>query len=211
MLVDRILLRPDDRNRVIDSAELGFRFGGGRLDIWINRQKHLAVSSTLECAYCGTRYTPPQPNLFSFNSPIGACETCRGFGRTIDIDLDLVIPEPGLSIAEGAVKPWGNPSNPRHEYDELIDFCRERKIPVDIPFQRLNRSQKRFIIEGTKAITAFEGFSTGSRPKPTKCRCACFCPAIAATTPARTVRGRASRPHPSVTGSAAAPSPKSTR
>ncbi|MGB7919038.1 MAG: excinuclease ABC subunit UvrA, partial [Desulfobacterales bacterium] len=57
VLVDRILLRPDDRNRVIDSAELGFRFGGGRMDIWINRQKHLAVSSTLECAYCGTRYT----------------------------------------------------------------------------------------------------------------------------------------------------------
>ena len=158
VLVDRIQLRPDDRNRVIDSAELGFRFGGGRMDIWINRQKHLAVSSTLECAYCGTRYTPPQPNLFSFNSPIGACETCRGFGRTIDIDLDLVIPDPGLSIAEGAVKPWGNPSNPRHEYDELIDFCRKSKIPVDIPFHHLNESQKRFIVEGTEGYYGIRGF-----------------------------------------------------
>ncbi|MEN8751686.1 MAG: excinuclease ABC subunit UvrA [Desulfobacterales bacterium] len=158
VLVDRILLRPDDRNRVIDSAELGFRFGGGQVDIWINRQKHLTVSSRLECAYCGTHYTSPQPNLFSFNSPIGACETCRGFGRTIDIDLDLVIPEPGLSIAEGAVKPWGNPSNPRHEYDELIDFCRERKIPIDIPFQRLNESQKRFVIEGTEDYYGIRGF-----------------------------------------------------
>ncbi|MEJ2477396.1 MAG: AAA family ATPase, partial [Desulfobacterales bacterium] len=158
VLVDRILLRPDDRNRVIDSAELGFRFGGGQVDIWVNRQKHLAVSSTLDCAYCGTHYTSPQPNLFSFNSPIGACETCRGFGRTIDIDLDLVIPDPGLSIAEGAVKPWGNSSNPRHEYDELIDFCRERKIPLDIPFQRLNEPQKQSIIEGTEGYYGIRGF-----------------------------------------------------
>lgn len=158
VLVDRILLGPDDRNRVIDSAELGFRFGGGRVDIWINRQKHLSFSSTLECATCRTRYAPPQPNLFSFNSPIGACETCRGFGRIIDIDLDLVIPEPGLSVAEGAVKPWGNRTNPRHEYDELIDFCRERRIPIDIPFQRLNESQKQSIIAGTEGYYGIRGF-----------------------------------------------------
>jgi len=158
VLVDRILLRPEDRNRVIDSAELGFRFGGGRVDIWINRQKHLAVSSTLQCAYCGTRYMPPQPNLFSFNSPIGACETCRGFGRTIDIDLELVIPDPELSIAEGAVKPWGNPANPRHEYAELIDFCQKRKIPIDIPFQHLNEPEKHAIIEGTEDYYGIRGF-----------------------------------------------------
>ncbi len=158
VLVDRILLRPDDRKRVIDSAELGFRFGDGRMDIWINRRQHLAFSGTLECANCKTRYAPPQPNLFSFNSPIGACATCRGFGRTIDIDLELVIPDPNLSIVDGAIKPWGSGSNARHEYEALIDFCRHRDIPVDIPFQRLNESQRRSIIEGTEDFYGVRGF-----------------------------------------------------
>ncbi|MFZ0241856.1 MAG: excinuclease ABC subunit UvrA [Desulfobacterales bacterium] len=158
VLADRILLRPQDRSRIIDSAESSFRFGAGRMDVWIDRRQHLSFSSTLECAYCGLRYAPPQPNLFSFNSPIGACDTCRGFGRTIDIDLDLVIPDAGLSIAGGAVKPWGNRSNPRHEFEELIDFCRQNRIATDIPFERLNQSQRNAIIEGTADYYGIRGF-----------------------------------------------------
>ena len=113
VLADRIALKPSDRQRVIDSAELAFRFGGGRLDVWLNREDHFSMSSNLDCAHCGQQYSIPLPNLFSFNSPLGACETCRGFGRTIDVDLDLVIPNRNMSISEGAVKPWGDSSKKR--------------------------------------------------------------------------------------------------
>ena len=88
VLADRLILRPKDKERVLDSLELAFRFGGGRLDVWIRPGRHYAFSSRLECARCKIEYAAPMPNLFSFNSPIGACETCRGFGRTIEIDLD---------------------------------------------------------------------------------------------------------------------------
>ena len=98
VLADRLVLRPQDRERVMDSLELAFRFGGGRLDVWIPPQKHYAFSNRLECARCRIEYNSPMPNLFSFNSPVGACDTCRGFGRTIGIDMDLVIPDHSLSL-----------------------------------------------------------------------------------------------------------------
>ena len=119
IVADRLLLRPSERKRIMDSLEQAFHFGKGRLDLWIGppvqrRQsqtgrpaKHLAFSRRLECAKCGISYNAPLPSLFSFNSPVGACETCRGFGRTIDIDLDLIIPNPDLTIEEGAIRPFG--------------------------------------------------------------------------------------------------------
>ena len=158
VLADRIALKPSDRKRIIDSAELAFRFGKGRLDVWLNRERHLALSCKLECAHCGQRYSPPMPNLFSFNSPLGACNTCRGFGRTIDIDLDLVIPDKKLSIAAGAVKPWGGPSNHRSEYDDLIEFCRTQAISTEVPFQKLKKSQQHAIVEGTSSYYGIRGF-----------------------------------------------------
>ena len=95
----------------MDSLEQAFRFGSGKLDLWINGL-HLAFSNSLECASCRITYKSPIPNLFSFNSPVGACKTCRGFGRTIEVDLGLVIPDPSLSIEEGAIKPWGSRKAP---------------------------------------------------------------------------------------------------
>ncbi len=158
VLADRISLKPSDRKRIVDSAELAFRFGGGRLDVWMNRERHLALSCNLECAHCGQRYSPPLPNLFSFNSPIGACKACRGFGRTIDIDLDLVIPDKKISISDGAVKPWGGPSNHRSEYEDLIEFCRAQGISTEVPFQKLSKTQQRAIVDGTSTYYGIRGF-----------------------------------------------------
>ncbi|HEX5681676.1 MAG TPA: excinuclease ABC subunit UvrA, partial [Desulfobacterales bacterium] len=93
VVADRLVFRPEEKQRVLDSIELAFRFGGGRLDLWMPPDGHHAFSSRLECAFCQIAYSAPLPNLFSFNSPIGACDTCRGFGRTIGIDLDLIIPD----------------------------------------------------------------------------------------------------------------------
>ena len=163
LVADRVMLGPTEHKRIMDSLEQAFRMGGGRLDVRIDRKTHMAFSSGLTCAACGIAYSPPAPNRFSFNSPIGACETCRGFGRVIDIDLDLIIPDTALSIEQGAVKPWRNHSTKssgreKIEFQELVAFCRRRNIPTDIPFKRLRAAQKKTIIDGTDDYYGIRGF-----------------------------------------------------
>ena len=158
IVADRVKFRPSDRTRILDSLEQAFGFGSGRIDIWSSPEGHLSFSNRLECAACEIGYNQPSPNLFSFNSPIGACETCRGFGRTIDIDPDLIIPNPALSLEEGAIKPWGNLENHRPEHKDLFLFCKKEKIPVDIPFKKLKRNQKKSIIGGTANYYGVRGF-----------------------------------------------------
>ena len=148
VLVDRFKWRGQERQRIIESAEQAFRFGGGRLDLWAPPDHHAAFSSALACPDCGIDYSPPPPGLFSFNSPVGACPTCRGFGRVIDIDPDLIVPDASLSIAQGAVKPWGGRDAHRDEYDDLVAFCREEGIPTEIPFKRLSDDQRAAIFDG---------------------------------------------------------------
>jgi excinuclease ABC subunit A len=157
VLADRLILRPEDKDRVLDSLELAFRFGGGRLDVWVPPDGHYAFSNRLECAACKIEYAPPLPNLFSFNSPMGACDTCRGFGRTIGIDMDLVIPDHSLALADGAIKPFGTADNGRMEYADLMDFCRRQKIPTKIPFRKLKPDHKKAIIQGTSTYYGIEG------------------------------------------------------
>ncbi|MBW2408632.1 MAG: excinuclease ABC subunit UvrA, partial [Deltaproteobacteria bacterium] len=158
VLADRVMMRSRDRQRIIDSLELAFRFGGGRLEVWIPPGRHYVFSKQLECAACKIQYSPPLPNMFSFNSPIGACDTCRGFGRTIGIDLDLIIPDPSRSLKDGAIKPFGSWEDGRMEHEDLMDFCRRRKIPTTVPFQRLKAAHKKAIIEGTSTYYGVEGF-----------------------------------------------------
>jgi len=157
VLADRLILRLKDKERVMDSLEMAFRFGGGKLDIWIPPKGHYAFSNRLECARCHIEYNPPVPNLFSFNSPMGACDTCRGFGRTIGIDMDLVIPDHSLSLQDGAIKPFGKSDNGRMEYGDLMDFCRRQKIPTDIAFAKLKAAHKKAIIKGTSTYYGIEG------------------------------------------------------
>ncbi len=158
IVVDRLLLRHSDRKRIFDSLEQAFSFGGGHLDLWIKGDRHLSFSNQLECAECKISYKRPIPNLFSFNSPLGACETCRGFGRIIDIDPDLVIPDRSLSLEEGAIKPWGSRAKHHMEFDDLLDFCRDNNIPTNIPFEDLQGSQKEAIIEGREEFYGVRGF-----------------------------------------------------
>jgi excinuclease ABC subunit A len=158
VLADRLILRPKDKARVLDSLELAFRFGGGRLDVWLGPDGHYAFSNRLACAHCNIEYSAPMPNLFSFNSPMGACDTCRGFGRTIGIDMDLVIPDHSLSLADGAIKAFGNPDNDRMEFTDLMDFCRRQKIPTHIPYGKLKAAHKNAITKGTSDYYGIEGF-----------------------------------------------------
>jgi excinuclease ABC subunit A len=158
VVADRLLLRPQEKERIMDSVEMAFRFGGGRMDVWIAPDEHHAFSNHLQCADCNIRYQAPLPNLFSFNSPIGACGTCRGFGRTIGMDMDLVIPDRTRSLEDGAVKPFGNPEDERMEFKDLMEFCRHAKIPTNIPFQKLTAAHQKAIFEGTSRYYGIQGF-----------------------------------------------------
>jgi excinuclease ABC subunit A len=157
VIVDRLLWGKAGRSRVLDSITTAYRMGGGRLAVVVMPDHITRFSSELACANCAgaSPIAPPNPNLFSFNSPIGACPKCRGFGRTIGVDIDLVIPDRGLTIGNGAVKPFGTD---REEYFELIDFCMKEKIPVDVPFGDLDESARRKIINGTKGYYGIKGF-----------------------------------------------------
>ncbi|MGH7817234.1 MAG: excinuclease ABC subunit UvrA, partial [Candidatus Binatia bacterium] len=110
VVVDRFVFRAQNKKRITDSLEQAFHYGKGRLNLFLPEEawRREPFSNHLHCPHCDISYRDPVPNLFSFNSPLGACETCRGFGRIIDIDLDLVIPDPGKSLSDGAIRPWIN-------------------------------------------------------------------------------------------------------
>jgi excinuclease ABC subunit A len=159
VLIDRLTARADIRERLVDSLETCFQQGHGQAIVITadDAARRLRFSEAFECKYDGTVYARPEPRLFSFNSPFGACPVCQGFGNTIGLDLDLVIPNPSLTLKEGAVEPW---TKPQFEWarDELKDFCRAEKIPMDVPFTELPRAQQRAIIEGKGKWSGVHGF-----------------------------------------------------
>ena len=111
VIQDRTRLDKSNRERIIEALELALHHGHNRVNVYPLDDQHkarkpLRFSSDLHCAQCDIDYPDPIPNRFSFNSPIGACDSCRGFGRTMDIDYDLVVPDKNKSIKNGAVKPW---------------------------------------------------------------------------------------------------------
>ncbi|HEV2885194.1 MAG TPA: excinuclease ABC subunit UvrA [Pyrinomonadaceae bacterium] len=159
VMVDRLVASPEVRQRLVDSLEICFQEGHGSANIETAEPNptRLKFSDRFECKYDGTLYAQPEPRLFSFNNPYGACPTCQGFGNTIGLDLDLVIPNPGLSLKEGAVEPW---TKPQHEwaFDELKQFCKSEKISMTVPFAQLSRGEQRALIEGKKDWSGVRGF-----------------------------------------------------
>lgn len=159
VLVDRLVARDNIRQRLVDSLETCFREGHGQavIETAAAEPLRLRFSESFECKYDGTVYATPEPRLFSFNNPFGACPTCQGFGNTIGLDLDLVIPNPGLTLGEGAIEPWTRP-----QYDwartELKSFCKSERIPTNLAFNQLTRQQQRAIINGKGEWAGVRGF-----------------------------------------------------
>jgi len=159
VLVDRLIVRPDMRGRLIDSVETCYREGQGQAEIEVvgNNPQRLRFSEQFECKQCRITYPAPEPRLFSFNNPFGACSTCQGFGNTMGLDLNLVIPNPQLSLKDGAIEPWTKP-----QFDwaraELRRFCKDVGIPMDVPFNQLTRQQQRAIINGANGFEGVRGF-----------------------------------------------------
>ncbi|KPK67592.1 hypothetical protein AMJ82_10305, partial [candidate division TA06 bacterium SM23_40] len=157
LVLDRIRLDRKKRTRIIDSLESAGRYGRGQIIVVLSGSRQMTFSEDLHCPDCDISYGDPVPNLFSFNSPLGACPNCRGFGRTIEIDPELVIPDPAKSLREGAIRPWTTPAF-EEGTDDLLRFCRRRNIPTDVPFSDLSAKHRQMIWEGTRDFYGVEGF-----------------------------------------------------
>jgi excinuclease ABC subunit A len=150
---DRLRLHSTHRERLREALETAMHHGNGRVIVYpMNDQaipdaQALKYSSHHHCPDCDIDFTEPQPSLFSFNSAIGACTECRGFGRIIGVDFGLVIPNTQKTLAEGAIKPWQTPSF--HEcQDDLIRHARKQKIPMNVPWHSLSKTQQDWVLEG---------------------------------------------------------------
>ncbi len=152
VIQDRVRLEQTQRERIVESLEAAVKHGRGRVDVYPLDERRMPrvpwrFSTDLHCPDCDIHYRDPVPSLFSFNSPIGACGSCRGFGRIMSIDDTLVVPDTGKSLADGAVKPWQTQSY-RECQAELLRFARRRGIPTTVPWGKLSRAQKRWVLEG---------------------------------------------------------------
>jgi excinuclease ABC subunit A len=153
VLVDRLSVNPESRSRLTDSVEICYREGGSEAilefiaDSAGNRAERLSFNERFECKNDGTLYQEPEPRLFSFNNPYGACPRCQGFGNTIDFDLNLVVPDSSKSLDEGAIEPWTKPRY-RALLQDVKKWARGRGIPLNVPWRQLTAEQRRLVLEG---------------------------------------------------------------
>jgi len=152
VIQDRPPVTAGQRERIVEALETALRHGHGRVTVHLldadgKASEGWRYSSDLHCADCDIHYHDTTPNHFSFNSPVGACPVCRGFGRTQGIDYGLVVPDENKSIAEGAVKPWQTDAYGECQAD-LMRFAGLRGIPTGRPWKALNRTQRQWVLEG---------------------------------------------------------------
>ncbi|OGA08221.1 MAG: excinuclease ABC subunit A, partial [Betaproteobacteria bacterium RIFCSPLOWO2_02_64_14] len=157
---DRLRFSSAERARVIEALEAALKIGQGRVNVHalaesenahhsslITHHSPWRFSTALHCPDCDIHYQEPTPSLFSFNSPVGACDTCRGFGRVIGIDYGLIVPDEAKSLREGAVRPWQTDAY-RECQDDLLQYARKRRVPLDLPWRELDPEHRRWVLEG---------------------------------------------------------------
>jgi excinuclease ABC subunit A len=179
VLIDRIVVGPDQRTRIVDALETGYREAGETVFELANRdaaarreaetvgvettpsegetRQQWRFSHRFECKNCHIKYEEPEPPLFSFNNPFGACPRCQGFGNTIDFDLNLVIPDMTKTLSEGAIEPFTKPKY-RPWQAELRKFARQAGVPFDVPWQDLSKDQRELVMEGEGKFPGIQGF-----------------------------------------------------
>jgi excinuclease ABC subunit A len=161
VLVDRLTVSAEARARIVDAVETAYRESG---EVIFDLPEHddqparqLRFSQRFECKHCNLRYEEPEPRLFSFNNPYGACPRCQGFGNTIDFDLDLVIPDKQKSLGDGAIDPWNKPKY-RPIFTEMKRFAKQAEIPLDVPWAELETEQQELILNGEGDFLGVRGF-----------------------------------------------------
>jgi excinuclease ABC subunit A len=148
VVLDRVASSPSNRARMFEAVEAAYRMTDGA--VWVRGEGDRGerrFTKQRVCASCSRVFEEPRPLLFSFNTPYGACPHCRGFGNRMEFDERLIVPDPDLSIREGAVEPWSSEKF-EHYRDELLRHCRRSKIPADRPFKELDASARRAVLEG---------------------------------------------------------------
>jgi len=157
VLIDRLVLTENVDSRLSESVELGFKEGNGRLIVKVIDGPVLYFSQKFECNWCQITFIEPEPRLFSFNNPYGACPECKGFGDVISIDLDRVIPDKSKSLNQGAITPWNTASN--LEWLSLLRRAGLKyNLDFDIPFAELTDVHQRLVIEGDEDFPGLVGF-----------------------------------------------------
>ncbi len=163
VVLDRLELRKEDRRRLQQAIEIGWERGSGRTEVRLERDPkseaahepdhggtkagHIPVVRGLVCPSCARAFEPARPALFSYNSPLGACGECRGFGRIISVDWDKVIPDPSRTLKQGAIRAWSG-SSAEWEREVLAKFAKKRGIPMDVAWEKLTDAQRALVIEG---------------------------------------------------------------
>src|SRR5262245_5001803 len=179
VLADRIVVAPDQRSRIVDAVETGYREAGETVFELANRgtatigdraaagagtapghsdaPQQWRFSQKFECKNCHLKYEEPEPPLFSFNNPFGACPRCQGFGNTIDFDLNLVIPDVTKTLAEGAIEPWTKPKYRTFQAD-LKKIAKQSGVPLDVPWQDMEPERQQVVIAGEGKFPGIQGF-----------------------------------------------------
>ena len=166
VLVDRLTVSAESRTRVVDAIETAYRESGEVIfeivgddvpGVEPKPTRTLRFAQRFECKTCNLRYEEPEPRLFSFNNPYGACPRCQGFGNTIDFDLDLVIPDKMKTLAEGAIEPWTKPKY-RPLFTDLKRYAKQAGVPLDVPWVDLEDEQKNLILNGEGKFLGVRGF-----------------------------------------------------
>jgi excinuclease ABC subunit A len=157
LLVDRLIPEEKNRSRLAEAIQSGFQLGNGKIEVMVEEGERISFNRSFSCNRCGKNFSEPEPLLFSFNSPIGACPTCQGFGRIIGIDWEKVIPDPKKTLNERPFAPWNTPAY-EDLYEYLWDACRRHRIPIQKPFEELGPNQKEILLYGKGEFIGLKGF-----------------------------------------------------
>ncbi len=168
-VVDRLVIKPDLGARLTDSLELALKLADGLVRIAVQGGEELLFSERFACDHCGVSLPELTPRLFSFNSPQGACPACSGLGTRLVIDPDLVVPNPNLSLREGAVRPWAHRHSLRHQ--QLLEALEQHyRFSVHTPFKELPSEVQEAILHGSKGVAVNFFYEQGGRrryePRP---------------------------------------------
>ncbi len=177
VLLDRIVVSPENRSRIVDAAEIAYREAGevifegvprdnrgpqgqvfvrGVGDEDAERHRH-RFSAAYECKSCHRPGREPEPRLFSFNNPFGACPRCQGFGNTVDFDLNLVIPDKSLTLDQGAIDPWNKPKY-RPWFNNLRKQAAELGVPTNVPWREMTEGARETVLRGKGGFEGVWGF-----------------------------------------------------
>ena len=188
VLLDRIVVNAENRARIVDAAEIAYREGGEVIFETVPRRgeeteverttipgpqvrgtwgTRLRFSGEYKCTSCHRPGKEPEPRLFSFNNPFGACPRCQGFGNTVDYDLNLVIPDKRLSLADGAIDPWNRPKY-RSWFTDMKKQAGTLGIPLDVPWREMSEAAREIVLRGKGSFEGVHGFFAAMERKKYK-------------------------------------------